>query len=401
MTGEFDQVYNRKGTNSKKWDDADQKYLNPEVIPMWLADMDFKVAPCISRKMASIVEQGIMGYPASINHYKPAVIEWLEQEYDWQVSLSEIFFTQTIFKGLSFVIRALTRPGDSILVNVPCYGPFIEIIEKTGRKAVLSPLKVRNGRYEMDMADTRQQLVAHQCRLLILCNPHNPTGRVWEERELLELLAVCQSLNVTILSDDIHSELIMPGVSYTPIAKIAKEMKEQIVTFKSPSKAFNISGIRIGYFITANRHWRAGFEELRRRNGEEYSANSFSGEVLKTAYEEGKEWLNQVIVYCYENYCYLKERLANYDKVLIATLEGTYLVWFNLEAYGQWVSETELASLLDASGIGVQTGSEFGTPGLFIRLNIACPRSVLSEGLSRMLEVIEELEGRSNAILKE
>lgn len=388
---DFSKIINRQQTNSIKWDGANQYYQNETILPMWIADMDFQSPQAIQKAVKKQAEIGVYGYPlpAELTKAPQAVSDWLKANSQWEVDVKNIHFTPGLITGITTAINALTNYNDAIITQVPLYGHFEMAVNQTKRQLIVNPLKMIDGRYQLDLADFEQKIIKHQVKLFILCNPHNPTGRVWQVDELKALLTICQAHHVIVLSDEIHSDLIMPDFHHTPSALALPSYQEQIITFKSPSKTFNMAGLQIAYFITNNSDFETKMLAKLNEQGIPGLQNSFATPALIAAYQDGKPWLDEVIAYIATNYDYLKTTLnKSLPSVYISPLEATYLVWLKLPNIS--LTEEALKTKLDQAGIGVQTTSDFGLQeGLYIRINIATAKENVIIGVNRLIDALK------------
>ncbi len=386
MKYDFDELIPRRGTNSYKWDSA----ADAGVLPLWVADMDFRTAPCIIEALRRRVEHGIFGYTRVPDAYYQAVIDWFGRRHGWQIDREWIIYTSGVVPALSAVIKALTDAGDRVLVQTPVYNCFFSSIRNNGCELVSNPL-VRDGNtYRMDFDDLERKTADPRTKLLLLCNPHNPVGRVWTREELLRVGDICLRNGVRVISDEIHCELTLPGHEYIPFASLSEAFQANTITCLSPSKAFNIAGLQIANIVSSD-------EEVRRRIdrainiNEVCDVNPFGVEALIAAYGRGADWLEALNAYIYENYRCLCDYFAEQlPQLPVTKLEGTYLVWVDCRALR--LSSAELAAhLLERQKLWLNEGTMYGAEGEgFLRINIACPRSRLLEALERLKAGVAE-----------
>ena len=385
MKYNFDEIIPRRGTNSYKWDSSG----DADVLPMWVADMDFRTAPPVVEALKKRVEHGIYGYVRVPDAYYEAVTGWFARRHSWAIAKEWIIYTTGVVPALSAVIKALTIPGDKVMVQTPVYNCFFSSIRNNGCEMVANPLLYRNGTYQIDFADLEQKAADPQVKVLLLCNPHNPSGRVWTKLELTRIGEICIRNDVWIVADEIHCELVFPGHSYTPFASISEEFLMHSVTCTSPSKAFNLAGLQIANIISADMDIRLKIDKAININ-EVCDVNPFGVEALIAAYNDGEEWLEELKHYLFANYNYLRayfnEYLPNFP---VMALEGTYLVWVDCSALKQ-SSEKIVKALLEKEKLWVNGGSLYGDAGEgFIRINIACPRQRLMDGLERLRRTLK------------
>lgn len=391
MTYNFDEIIPRKGTNSLKWDSA----TDDDLLPMWVADMDFRTAPAIVKALEKSVQHGIFGYTKVPPAYYQAVTGWFGRRHHWQIEKDWIIYTSGVVPALSAIIRALTVPGDQVLVQTPTYNCFFSSIRNNECRIISNPLKYEQGNYTIDFEDLRQKASDPRTKLLLLCNPQNPAGRVWSKEELTFLGEICMQNGVFIVADEIHCELVYPGHTYTPFASISSEFLRHSVTCTSPGKAFNLAGLQIANIVAADPSVRKKIDRAINVH-EVCDVNPFGVTALIAAYNEGEEWLETLIGYLYDNYHYTKEFFATcLPHFPILPLEGTYLVWVDCSSSGK--SSEELAQLLfEEARLWVNDGNMYGeSEKEFIRINIACPRKQLVEGLNRMRSILEKLQNES------
>ena len=385
MKYNFDELVPRRGSNSYKWDSAGSE----DVLPMWVADMDFRTAPAVVEALRKRVEHGIFGYVKVPAAYYDAIRDWFKRRHSWVIEKDWILFTTGVVPALSAVIKALTHPGDKVLVQTPVYNCFFSSIRNDECEMVANPLIYRNGAYSIDFDDLEKKAADPRVKLLLLCNPHNPAGRVWTRHELTRIGEICLRNDVFVVADEIHCELVYPGHQYIPFASISEDFLHSSVTCTSPSKAFNLAGLQVANIFAANPAVRKKIDKALNVN-EVCEINPFAVEALIAAYNEGEEWLEELRQYLLGNYNYLKrffeEQLPQFP---VLALEGTYLVWVDCSVLKQ-SSEEIVKMLLEKEMLWVNEGSMYGEAGDgFIRINIACPRQLLIEGLNRIARALK------------
>lgn len=385
MKYNFDEIIPRRGTNSYKWDSAG----DADVLPMWVADMDFRTAPPVVEALRKRAEHGIFGYVRVPDAYYAAVTNWFARRHDWQIEKEWIIYTTGVVPALSAVIKALTVPGDKVMVQTPVYNCFFSSIRNNGCGMIANPLIYRNGTYQIDFADLEQKAADPSVKVLLLCNPHNPVGRVWTKQELTRIGDICIRNNVWVIADEIHCELVFPGHTYIPFASISQEFLMHSVTCTSPSKAFNLAGLQIANIISADTDIRIKIDKAINVN-EVCDVNPFGVEALMAAYNDSEEWLEELKQYLFANYNYLRAYFAEcLPKFPVSMLEGTYLVWVDCSVLNQSSDET-VKTLLEKEKLWVNEGGLYGEAGEgFIRINIACPRQQLIEGLNRLRRALK------------
>ncbi len=384
MQYDFDTIIPRRGTNSYKWDTPEEE----GVLPMWVADMDFRTAPAIVDALSRRVKHGIFGYTKVPDAYYDAVVRWFDSRHHWQIDPRWMIYTSGVVPALSAIIKALTEPGDKVIVQTPAYNCFFSSIRNDGCELSANNLVYRGGRYTIDFDDLEAKAADPQAKLLLLCNPHNPVGRVWTREELLRIGEICLRHGVMVVADEIHCELTYEGHDYTPFASLSDEFLQHSVTCISPSKAFNLAGLQIANIVAADDAVRRRIDRAININ-EVCDVNPFGVIATIAAYGEGGAWLDALRKYLWENYEYLRrffaERLPQYP---VLPLEGTYLVWIDCRASGL-DSDAVTERLQEQQRLMVNPGTMYGPGGEgFIRLNIACPRTQLANGLERMARVL-------------
>ena len=385
MTYHFDEAPERRGSGCVKWDVPEAT----GALPMWVADMDFRVAKPITDALMKRVEHGVFGYTQVPDAYYTAVIDWFARRHNWQIQRDWILYTSGVVPALSVVVKALTRPGEKVLIQTPVYNCFFSSIRNNGCECLENPLIYEKGTYHIDFEDMEQKAADPNTRWFILCNPHNPAGRVWTPEEMEQMNTICQRHGVMVVADEIHCELIMPGNHYTPFASVSGTCQQNSITCNSPSKSFNTAGLQIANIISSNADIRARIDKAININ-EVCDVNPFGVEALIAAYNESEEWIDQLCDYLSANYQALKTYFAeNMPQLGVTTLEGTYLVWVDIRPLGI-DSDTFTQILLEKGKVLVNSGTMYGKEAGegFIRINIACPRSQLMEALKRFQQVI-------------
>ena len=383
---DFDELIPRRGTNSVKWDEEPAG----DILPMWVADMDFRTAPCVAEALRRRVEHGIYGYATVPESYFEAVAGWFSRRHGWAPQHDWILPVTGVIPALSAILRALTRPGDGVLVLTPVYNHFFIAIGNSGCKAVECELNCRDNAYTVDFDALERRALDPAVKLMLLCNPHNPAGRVWTAEELRRIGDICLRHDVLVVADEIHCELVMPGFRYTPFASLSEPFTRRSVTCASPSKAFNLAGLQVANIFAADPEIRQAITRSLEIN-ETGMISPFAIEALTAAYDEGAEWLDALTAYLHENYLFLRDYFAReLPQYPVLPLEGTYLAWIDCRAAGL-PSDALAERLLEEGRLHVNSGAMYGAAGEgFIRLNIACPRKLLSEGLGRLKKVLAD-----------
>lgn len=384
---DFDEIIPRKGTDCEKYDQLESHFGNANAIPLWVADSDFRVPDFITDAIRNRVEHEIYAYSFRPDGYFNSIIRWQQHRHDWPIEREMILPTQGIVSTLSSIIMAFTNAGEKVIIQPPVYTPFFSCVKDCGRMVVENPLKVEEGRYTFDLDDLSRKIDS-ETRLLILCNPHNPVGRVWTKEELVQLGDICLKNNVLIVSDEIHSDLIYSGYRHLPLPKLSEELANNCIVCMAPSKTFNMAGLATSYVIIPDKKIRQKFEHflhiLHLQSG-----NIFGNVALEAAYHHGMDWVNQQNEYLEANRDYLLAFFrTKMSKIKMTLTEATYLAWIDLREYGLGESEMNRI-LINQAEIVLNKGSIYGKEGSgFFRLNFACPRQVLEEALTRMESVL-------------
>ena len=386
MQYNFDEITDRRGTNSYKWDNA------PEgVIPLWVADMDFRTAAPVVEALRQRVGHGIFGYTKVPDEYYEAVIGWFGCRHGLHILKDWIIYTSGVVPAVSAILKAMTEPGDKVLVQTPVYNCFFSSIRNNGCTAESSPLVRTGDTYTIDFEDFEAKAADPSVKVFILCNPHNPAGRVWTTEELRKMGEICLRHNVFVIADEIHCELVYPGCEYVPFASLSDEFRRNSATCVSPSKAFNIAGLQIADIIVSDPDTRARIDRAININ-EVCDVNPFGVIATIAAYNEGEEWLEQLLSYLKGNYEFMKDFCASrLPEFPLARLEGTYLVWMDCSVLKIPSGELE-DRLMKEAGIWLNAGTMYGAEGEgFQRWNIACPRARLQEALERFEKFVRGL----------
>lgn len=382
---EFDKTIQRRGTNSVKWD----LHKDDDLLHLWVADMDFAAPQAIQDALRQRVEHGVFGYTFGSEDLYRAIIHWTKERYAWSIERNFIVLTPGVVPALGVAVQAFTAPGEKVLVQSPVYAPFFDMVTKNGREVVINPLIVQNDRYEMDWEDLESKF-KQGVRLMILCSPHNPVGRVWTKEELQRLGKLCIEYDVIIVSDDIHADIIFSGHVHTPLASLSDDLAARTITCIAPSKTFNIAGLQASASIIPNQELREQFAKVLQQQGF-YSLNLFASTAMETAYTSCEDWLDDLLVYLEENARFAYEYIQNeIPEIKSYQPEGTYLLWVDCSQLG--LSKEERINLLQKKGrIVVEPGEKFGPGGEgFIRLNLGCPRSILKEALVRLRDTVKQ-----------
>ena len=391
MKYDFDEQVERRGTHSVKWDELPREGMPPvdDLIPLWVADMDFKAAPAILEAVRKRAEHGVFGYTVVEDDYYKAVINWFQRRHHWTIRRSEILYTTGVVPAMSVAIKALTMPGEKVLILSPDYNCFFSSVRNNGCEVLESPLKRVGDSFEVDWDDFEVKCADEKTTVFLLCNPHNPTGRVWTKAELMQMNDICLKHQVKVVSDEIHGELIMPGYKFQPFAAASDLCRQNSVILNSPSKSFNIAGLQAANIICSQPEWRRRLDRAININ-EVCDLNPFGPVALMAAYNESEDWIDQLNEYLWGNYTFLRDFIAeNLPLWVLCRLEGTYLPWVDVSAMG--ISEQKLCDrLLAEAHVWVNPGTMYGpeTGRGYIRLYIATQRSRLEEALVRIRKAL-------------
>lgn len=379
MKHNFDLVPSRWNTNSYKYDSAP----NQEIIPLWVADMDFPTAPVVQEAILKRAQHPIFGYVKVPESFYQSTMSWFARRHGWTIPRDAFIYTSGVVPAISAIIQGICKPGDKVLVQTPVYNCFFSSIRNSGCERVDSPLIYEDGTYRIDFEDFEQKASDPGVKVFLMCNPHNPAGRVWTREELTRLGEICLKHQVFVISDEIHCELVMPGYKYTPFASLSQEFMQNSAVCISPSKSFNIAGLQIANIIIADAEIQKKVDKAININ-EVCDVNPFGVVALQAAYTpEGEEWLMQLNDYIAGNYEYLCAFfLQELPQFPVTKLEGTYLAWIDVSSLKESSEQLE-ERLMEQQKVWINAGSMYGTEG-FIRINLACPRATLEEGLKRL-----------------
>lgn len=384
MEYNFDKKVDRSKNHSVKWSEMDKHYISNNLLPLWVADMDFEVAPEIYEAMKKKLEQKIFGYVYRPNSYYESACEWTKRRYGYEIDPKALIHSPGVIPSMSLILRIFTKDTDKILIQPPVYQPFSNVVKNNKRKLVTNPLKEVNGRYVIDFDDFEEKCKDPDLKWFILCNPHNPVGRVWTKEELIKISEICLKHNVRVISDEIWRDIVFEDNKFTPFASLSKEVENITITCFSPTKTFNIAGLQASFVQFPRSDELKLFEnelgllDIKRNN-------PFSLVAIESGYRKGEKWLNALIEYLKANYDFLEKYIKeNIPKINIVKPEGTYLVWLDFRNFG--LSDKDIATILqEKAKVALQDGIIFGEEGRgFQRINIACPRYILEEALERI-----------------
>jgi cystathionine beta-lyase len=381
MKFDFDTLTDRRGTNSLKYDFAVQRGRPADVLPLWVADMDFPTAPCIQEALNKAVNHGIFGYSEHTDRYFQAVAGWFSRRYGYTPEQEWLIKTPGVVYALAAAVRSLTEPGDGVLIFSPVYYPFSEVVRDNGRQLVESDLVYGNGKYSIDFQDAARKIQENNVKLVLFCSPHNPVGRVWTKAELTQLGELCEAYDLTVVSDEIHCDFVWPGHTHMVLPTISPALAQRTVLCTAPSKTFNLAGLQNSNIFIENPELRQKFKAEVTRTG--YSQVGGLGLVAcEAAYSQGEEWLEALKGYLWDNFAYL--RAADLPGIRLVEPEGTYLGW--LDCSGLGLTGAELTDLVtNKAKLWLDGGAMFGKKTeQFQRINVACPRKTLEQAVSQL-----------------
>ena len=384
----FDEIIDRKGTSCVKYDGLKNAYQGKEnLIPLWVADMDFATPDFIVEALKKRCEHPVFGYTFDDDEYYESIQTWLDYKYHWKTEREWISYIPGIVKGIGLAVQCFTQPGDKVIIQPPVYHPFRLVPTRMGREVVYNPLKLEDGIYKMDF-EHLESLIDKDCKMLILSNPHNPGGVVWEKEALVKLAQICSAHGILVISDEIHAEMTYPQFRHHPFATVSEEAAACSVTFMAPSKTFNIAGIVSSYALVPDSRIREKFYSFLEA-GELNAGTIFAFTATKAAYTYGAEWLQQMRSYVIENVNFVDEYLKkNIPQIKVYRPQASFLVW--LDCRELKLTQPELVQLFeDKAGLALNDGTMFGKEGEgFMRLNIGCPRSILNQALESLKKAI-------------
>lgn len=386
---DFDTIIDRKNTDCLKYDFAKRRGMPEDVLPLWVADMDFKTSSYVEDALAERARHGIFGYSESQTPYFEIVRDWMKRHHDWEVKEPWLIKTPGVVFALAMAVKAYTEPGDGVLIQSPVYYPFSEVIEDNGRRIVSNTLVLgEDHKYHIDFEDFECQIKENQIKLFFLCNPHNPVGRVWTTEELTRLGDICLKYQVTVVSDEIHSDFIFRW-RHQVFADLKREYADITVTCTAPSKTFNLAGLLLSNIFISNRELRHKFQQQVNAAGIS-QLSPFGLVACETAYTQGEEWYQAMLAYVAENIAFTKEYVEKHlPGVEMVEHEGTYLVWLDFRKTGLSVEELE-DLIVNRAKLWLDSGKIFGKSGEgFQRINVACPRQILEEALHRIREQLQ------------
>ncbi|HHU70138.1 MAG TPA: pyridoxal phosphate-dependent aminotransferase [Thermoanaerobacterales bacterium] len=391
MKYNFDEIIDRSNNYSSKWDNLELMFGRDDLLSMWVADMDFLCANPVTDAVVERAKQGIYGYTSRPSSYFESVVQWMKKRHNWDVKTEWMLFSPGVVPALSFMVNTFTHPGDKVIVQPPVYYPFFSVIKDNGRQIVNNPLIYKDGRYYMDFDDLESKAQDPQVKLLILCSPHNPVGRVWTKKELIRLGEICIKNNILVISDEIHCDILYPGITHTPFASVSEEFALSSLTCTAPSKTFNLAGLQTSTIIIPNKIYYNEYKNFLERVHLTQN-NAFGLVALQAAYRHGEEWLDQLLAYLDENLRTLIESIdREIPQIKVVRPEGTYLVW--LDCRGLGLDTEQLNDLMiNKARVAFDDGIWFGIGGEgFQRINIACPRAYIHEAVKRIKKAVSDI----------
>lgn len=386
----FDHIYDRYNTNSVKFDSAAAHGLPADVLPLWVADMDFQAPPPVREALQKRLDHGIFGYAVASDSYYEAVGGWFKNRFGWETKPEWLVRTPGVVFALATAVRAFTQPGDAVIIQPPVYAPFYRVVKVNGRKLVENPLLYENGRYTMDLADFERKIVENNVKIYILCSPHNPICRVWTQEELKGVGEICRKHNVMVISDEIHCDFTAPGHDHTVFPLACPDIAQQCMVCTAPSKSFNLAGLQCSNIWFPGQKLRERFEQELVMEG--YDCTNIMGLIAcETAYREGADWMDSCKAYIQENAAYVREFLARHlPEIKLIDAEGTYFAWIDCTGLG--LSEEELNHMIvHKAKLWLDEGSIFGQcAAQFQRIVLACPRSTLVKAMEQLAQAVQE-----------
>lgn len=382
MNSLFDIVPDRRNTHSYKWDQVEKLFGSDDILPLWVADMDFASPVAVQEALLKRVQVGNYGYTIRSDAYVEAIRRWLQRRHQWEIKQQWLVDVPGVVTSLGLSVELWTEPGEQVIIQTPIYYPFFDVITQTGRVIADNPLLIRNGRYEMDF-DHLENIMQGGARVLLFCSPHNPSSRVWERAELEQLAELCRRYDVLVISDEIHADLTLPGHKHIPFATLSEDTAQRTITAMAPTKTFNMPGLHSSYVVIPNAKHKRAFEH-RVRALSLHAMHFFNVEAVVAAYNESEAWLDELLNYIDGNMQWAYDYIRKYlPKAQPFQPDGTYLLWVDLRAYATSTDELKQIMYQEAK-VAFNEGSIYGTAGAcHIRINVACPRARLVEALQR------------------
>lgn len=389
MVYNFDEVIDRSGNRAAKYDERIKKFGTADVIPLWIADMDFRTAQPVIDACKKKAEEGIWGYTSRPDSYFQAVQEWEKKRNNWDVDISLMSWSLGVVPALSALVKIFSSSGERVLIQTPVYSEFYDVTEAWGREVVENRLVEQDGRWQVDFEDFEKK--AKECRIFLLCNPHNPLGIVWTPEELKKMAEICIANDVLLVSDEIHSDLIFHGKKHTPTAALSPEIAEKVISCVSATKTFNLAGLQASTTIFPNQEMKQAYDRFW-MNMDIHRNNAFSSVAMEAAFREGEEWLDQLLNYISGNFDFIKEYFeTNIPRIRPNVPDATYLVWLDCRELGL-DNDRLIDFMIHKAGLGLNEGCSFGRSLQgFMRLNAACPRATLEQALKQLKEAVDTL----------
>jgi len=384
MKYDFDRIIDRNGTRAAKYDERIKKFGTTDVIPLWVADMDFMTAQPIIDGCVKKAKEGIWGYTSRPDSYFEAILGWQQQRHGWKIDKENVSFSLGVMPAMSMMVSLFTQQGDAVMIQTPVYSEFYDVIESWGRIVVENQLVEKDGSWQLDMADFEAKAKTPSVKMFLLCSPHNPLGIVWNRTQLEEMFAICHANGVLVISDEIHSDLVLNGKKHIPTAMISETARDNVISCISGTKSFNLAGLQASTTIFPNQKLKAVYDRVWINLGI-HRNNAFSSVAMEIAFNEGGEWLEQLLVYIADNFAYIKAYVDQYiPQIKVNVPDATYLVWMdcrNLE-----MSNEELRRfMIEEAKLGLSEGWSFSRSLKgFMRLNAACPRSTLERAMKQL-----------------
>lgn len=391
----FDKVINREGTIAGKWDGREIIFGKKDIIPMWVADTDFRAPMELIEAMEKRVANGAFGYAFYGGKYTDVIIDWQERRNNVSYKKESIFYINNVVLTISTVVRALTAEGDNIIVSTPSYGPLIKAPTAARRNVIKFPMTRVGNKYQIDFEKFEKSIEENDVKMYILCNPHNPTGKVWTKEELIRVFEICQRHDVIVISDEIHSDLILPGYHFTPAILAAREVgwDDHLIVASAPTKTFNIAGLQVSYYIVENQDFIKKINEEREYSKASDLLGLFGLIGIIETYKNGDSYVDALTDYLAGNFAYLKQELAaKYPSAKVTDAEATYLAWIDVTYLTEkGITPEKLKKSMVDHGVGIQTTEDFFAEDLCFRINLACPRTTLEQGLACVISCLNEL----------
>ncbi|MGG4180601.1 PatB family C-S lyase [Virgibacillus pantothenticus] len=386
----FEVQHDRKNTRSVKWDMLEPVFQTDDVLPMWVADMDFKAPDKVNEALIERAKHGIYGYTMVDDAVKASIVNWINRRHRWEINPNWLSFSPGVVTSLHMAVQAFIEPDDKILIQTPVYTPFYNVIKSHGRQIVKNPLRYEDNYYQIDFNDFEEKL-KQGVKAFILCSPHNPVGRVWKREELEQLARLCLAYNVLIISDEIHCDLTFPGEIHIPIASLSEEINNQAITCMSPSKTFNLAGLQASYIVTANKELREKINNQLSKQGV-HELNTMGNTALEAAYIHGDQWLDELREVLKSHKEYVQKMFqTQVPYITVTNSEGTYLLWIDCSTL-KMEPDALRKFMIQEAKVGLNTGKDYGEEGSsFMRMNIACPRVTLEEGVNRIIQAIQNI----------